>query len=191
MATPDGSPVRDQDEGFGSAAPAPRRTALRLTVGVLSILVGILVIARPVNTLLFVAVLLGIQLVVLGIVRLALAGSAASRGLSIVLGIVTIAAGLVCFARPKASLFLLAILLAAGWIADGIADVVRAFGQKSTGLEKTSVLLLGALSVVAGLVVAFFPGQSLVLLTQTAGVALLVLGVLGCLAALVRRRQTA
>jgi uncharacterized membrane protein HdeD (DUF308 family) len=194
MATTDGPPVRNQERGFDAVAPEPRHTALRLTMGILSIIVGILVIAHPINTLLFVAILLGIQLVILGIIRLALAASAPTRGLkvgSIVLGVVTILAGLVCFFRPNASLFVLAILLAAGWIADGIADVIRAFSKRSSGIEKTYVLLLGVVSVVAGLVVAFFPGESLVLLTQTAGIALLVLGLLSCLSALLRRRRTA
>jgi uncharacterized membrane protein HdeD (DUF308 family) len=194
MATTDGPPVRDQERGFDPVAPEPPHTALRLTMGILSIIVGILVIAHPVNTLLFVAILLGIQLVVLGIIRIVLGTSAPTRALqigSIVLGVITILAGLICFFRPNASLFILAILLAAGWIADGVGDLVRAFSKKTSGIEKTYVLLLGVVSVVAGLVVAFFPGQSLVLLTQTAGIALLVLGVLSCLSALLRRRRTA
>lgn len=193
MATTEGPPVRDQDDGFDSAVPRPRHTALRLTIGILSIIVGILVIAHPVNTLLFVAVLLGIQLVVLGIIRIFLGTSAPTRALqigSIVLGVVTIIAGLICFFRPNASLFILAILLAAGWIADGVGDLVRAFSKRTTGIEKTYVLLLGVVSVLAGLVVAFFPGQSLVLLAQTAGVALLVIGLLSCLSALLGRRRT-
>jgi uncharacterized membrane protein HdeD (DUF308 family) len=191
MATTQGPPVRNRDVGFDPAAPQPRHTALRLTMGVVSIIVGILVIAHPVNTLLFVAILLGIQLVIMGIIRIALAASAPSRGLkvgSIVLGVLTVLAGLLCFFRPNASLFVLAILLAAGWIADGMADVVRAFG-KTTGVEKTYALLLGVVSVVAGLVVAFFPGRSLVLLAQTAGIALLVIGVVSCLSALLGRRR--
>jgi len=194
MATSGGPPVRDQDEGTGSATAAPRHTALRVIMGIVSIIVGILVITHPVNTLLFVAVLLGIQLVILGIIRIVLGVGAPTRELmvlGIILGVVTIIAGLICFFRPQASLFILAILLAAGWIADGIGDVVRAFSKKSTGIEKTYLLLLGVVSIIAGLVVAFFPSKSFVLLTQTAGVALLVIGVLSCLSAVVRRRRTA
>ena len=76
MATTDGSPVRNQSNDFDSTPTATaRHTGLRIAIGILSIVVGILVIARPVDTLFFVAVLFGIQLVILGIVRIVLAAS--------------------------------------------------------------------------------------------------------------------
>ena len=131
MATTEGSPVSDQSDVFESTTTGKaRHTGLRLAIGILSIVVGILVIARPVNTLVFLAVLFGLQLLILGVVRIVVAAIrpvslAGSRFVSIVLGILTIVAGVICFTRPQASLTILAILLAVGWIADGIADIVR------------------------------------------------------------------
>src|ERR671911_227327 len=101
MATTDGSPTRNQSDVFDSTSNGKaRHTGLR------------------------------IALVILGVVRIVLAASTSdlSRGLkilSIVLGILTIIAGVICFTRPQASLVILAILLAAGWIADGIGDLAR------------------------------------------------------------------
>jgi uncharacterized membrane protein HdeD (DUF308 family) len=196
MATTDGSPVRNQSDDFDTTANGTaRHTGLRIAIGILSIVVGILVVARPVDTLFFVAVLFGIQLVILGIVRIVLAASVPDlpRGLkvlSVVLGILTIIAGVICFARPQASLVILAILLAAGWIADGIADLVRGFSGQRSGGERTYLVVLGVVSIVAGLVVAIFPGPSLTLLTQVAGVALIIIGALTCISAVVGRRRT-
>ena len=196
MATTEGLPVSDQSKVPDSTAGEKvRHTGLRLAIGALSIVVGILVVARPVNTLLFVAVLFGIQLIILGIVRIALAASVSGlprwlKILSVVLGILTIIAGVICFARPQASLVILAILLAAGWIADGVADLARGFTGQRSGGERTYLIALGVLSIVAGLVVAIFPGQSLALLTQIAGVALIIIGALTCLSAIMGRRRT-
>ena len=196
MATTDGAPVRDQSNEFDSTSSGTaRHTGLRITLGILSIVVGILVVARPVNTLVFVAIMFGLQLLILGVVRIFLAVSVADlpRGLkilSVVLGILTIIAGLICFFRPQASLVILAILLAAGWIADGIADLARGFTGQRSGGERTYLIVLGIVSIVAGLVVAFFPGPSLALLTQIAGVALIIIGALTCLSAIMGRRRT-
>ena len=196
MATTDGSPVRDQSNDFDSTPNGTaRHTGLRLAISILSIVVGILVIARPVDTLFFVAVLFGIQLVILGVVRIVLAASVSGlprwlKILSIVLGVLTVIAGVICFTRPQASLIILAILLAAGWIADGIADLARGFGRERSGGERTYLIILGIVSIIAGLVVAIFPGPSLVLLAQVAGVALLIIGVLTCLSAIMGRRRT-
>ncbi|MET0693399.1 MAG: DUF308 domain-containing protein [Propionibacteriaceae bacterium] len=195
MATADASPVRDQNDLAGSATdPTPRHTGLRVAIGIISIVIGILVIARPVNTLVFVAVLFGIQLLILGIVRIVLGVTAASGGLrvlSIVLGALTVIAGIICFFRPNASLLLIAILLAAGWIAEGISDLVRAFSHGRSGGEKVFSVLLGVVAIIAGLVVAIFPGPSLVLLAQTAGVALLIIGVITLVSAILGRSRTA
>ena len=196
MATTDGSPTRNQSDVLDSTTSGKtRHTGLRIALGILSIVVGILVVARPVDTLFFVAVLFGIQLVILGVVRIVLAASTSdlSRGLkilSIVLGILTIIAGVICFTRPQASLVILAILLAAGWIADGIADLARGFTGQRSGGERTYLIVLGVVSIVAGLVVAVFPGPSLALLTQIAGVALIIIGALTCLSAIMGRRRT-
>jgi uncharacterized membrane protein HdeD (DUF308 family) len=197
MATTDGSPASNQSK-LSDSTPSgkARHTGLRLAIGILSIVVGILVIARPVNTLVFVAVLFGLQLIILGVVRIVLAASASGlprwlKILSIVLGILTIIAGVICFTRPQASLIILAILLAVGWIADGIADLARGFSGERSGGERTYLIILGVVSIVAGLVVAIFPGPSLVLLAQIAGVALLFIGALTCLSAIMGRRRTA
>jgi|tagenome__1003787_1003787.scaffolds.fasta_scaffold20873064_3 uncharacterized membrane protein HdeD (DUF308 family) len=197
MATTDGPPVRDQGHPAASASDgAARHTGLRVALGILSIVVGILVVARPVNTLFFVAILFGLQLLILGIVRIALALSTAElprwvKVLSVVLGILTIVAGVFCFVRPEASLVILAILLAVGLIADGIGDLAYGFRGQRSGGERTYLVVVGVVSIVAGLVVAIFPGPSLVLLTRIAGLALIVIGALTVvLAVMGRRRRT-
>ena len=98
---------------------------------------------------------------------------------------------MICFTRPQAPLIFFAILLAVGWIADGIADLARGFTGERSGGERTYLIILGVVSILAGLVVAIFPGPTLVLFAQIAGVALLIIGVVTCLSAIMGRRRAA
>ena len=194
MATTDGPHCATRATGGLTSDGAARHTGLRIALGILSVVVGILVIARPVNTLLFVAILFGLQLVILGVVRIALALTSAElprwvKVLTVVLGILTVIAGVFCFVRPEASLVILAILLAIGWVADGIADLVRGFSGQRSGGERTYLVVLGVVSILAGLVVAIFPGPSLVLLTRVAGLALIIIGALTVVSAVMGRRR--
>ena len=195
MATTDGSRhgrTRLDTTPNGTA----RHTGLRIALGILSIVVGILVGARPVDSLFFVAVLFGIQLVVLGIVRIVLAASISDlprrakdpqrcsrhpRPASPRSHLLHPTAGVSRHPRHPA---------AAGWIADGVADLARGFTGQRSGGQRTYLIVLGVVSIVAGLVVAIFPGPSLALLTQIAGVALIVIGALTCLSAIMGRRRT-
>lgn len=157
-----------------------RMWPLRVALGAVSVVIGILVLVWPVRTLLIVAVLFGVELVVLGVIRIALAvATRMSRGfkvLGLVLGALTVVAGVFCFVRPAASLLVLAIFFAAGFIADGVGDVARV-RTGPTGRAKLLVIVSGVVSIVAGIVVALFPGASLVLLAQVSGVVLVVVGI--------------
>ena len=100
------------------------------------------------------------------------------RILALVMGVLTIIAGIFCFFRPNASLFVLAIFFAAGFIADGIADLARVRTAGHSGRARLAIILSGVISIVAGIVVALFPGASLVLLAQISGVVLIVVGII-------------
>ena len=183
----------------------PPRSAVPMTMpamgpagigmGALSIVVGILVLAWPGATLLVVAVLFGIQLIVLGALRIALSSVAPAdppwlRPLAIVLGVLTVIAGIICLLRPGTSLLVIAIFLAIGWIFEGIAALAQAFlADRSVG-ARIFFIISGIISVVAGLVVAIFPGSSLALLTRFGGILLVIIGIAEVAAAVMARRMT-
>ncbi|MDN5768177.1 MAG: DUF308 domain-containing protein [Humibacillus sp.] len=164
-------------------------------MGVLSILIGILLLAWPGATLLVVAVLFGIQLIVLGALRIALSSAAPAdpswlKPLVIVMGVLTVIAGIFCLVRPSTSLLVIAIFLAIGWIFEGIAAVAQAFmADRSVG-ARIFFIISGIVSVVAGLVVAIFPQDSLVLLTRFGGILLIIIGIAEVVAAFMARRTT-
>src|SRR5215217_9535895 len=101
--------------------------------GALGVLAGILAIAYPDITLLALALIAGINLMLLGVMSLVDAfsgdGDTTTRVLAAVLGLLGIIGGLVVIRRPGESL--LAILLVVGiwFVVTGLIDFIRAFAN--------------------------------------------------------------
>jgi len=162
-------------------------------MGILSVILGIMVLVWPKATLLIVAIMFGLQLIVAGAVRLSVTRDLPSdpgwlKPVSIGLGVLSIIAGIICLFRPGTSLAVIAIFIAIGWIAEGIAALVQGFGSDRTTGIRVFLIVSGVVSILGGLVVAIFPGSSLVVLTRIAGIALIVIGVVELVAALMARR---
>lgn len=167
-------------------------STLRVVLAVTCLLVGIAVLVWPLRTLLVVALLFGLELIISGGIRLALAlvepEPRSRRVLTVLLAVLTIAAGLFCIARPGASLLFLVIAVAVGWLLDGISEIVSGLRKGRTSEERRSLLLFGVLSVVAGVVLLVLPGETLVVLTRTGGVVLILFAVVTLLTAVATRR---
>ncbi len=164
-----------------------------LIVGaVLTAIVGGLILAWPGITLAVVAVVFGIFILVRGIVRLA-AGifgpglSAGGRTLSIILGILLIAAAIFVLRNLEAGLAVLGLLIGLSWIIDGIAMLVESAKGPARGFSTVA----GVISVIAGVVVLFIPVSGVAVLTVLAGVVFLVLAVLQIIGAIMVGRNRA
>jgi uncharacterized membrane protein HdeD (DUF308 family) len=162
-------------------------------MGILSIVLGILVLVWPKATLLIVAILFGLQLIIAGAVRLGMVRDLPSdpgwlKPVSIGLGALSIVAGIICLFRPNASLFVIALFIAIGWVAEGIAALVQGFGSDRTTGTRVFLIVSGIVSILGGLIVAIFPGSSLVVLTRIAGIALIVIGIVELVTAVMARR---
>ncbi len=104
-------------------------------IGLLSIVLGVVLIRHLHETKLLLALIVGIVWIVQGLVDLiggitAPAGS--SRGWPIFLGIVTLVAGIVVVAWPVTSLATLAVLLGIWFIIIGLLQIVVAFFVRSS-----------------------------------------------------------
>jgi uncharacterized membrane protein HdeD (DUF308 family) len=170
-----------------------RWTTPLVALGVLSLVLGVLVLAWPGATLLVVAVVFGLQLVVAGAMRISSSGLLPSqpawlRPVSLALGVLSVVAGVVCLLRPGTSLLVIAILIAAGWLSEGVATLAQGLRAGRAVPGRTFLIGSGAVSVVAGLVVAIFPGSSLVLLARLAGIMLVLIGVAELVTAFMARR---
>ena len=167
-------------------APTELRRDLRqvgtllIVAGVLGTIAGILAIAYPDITLLALALIAGINLLLLGCLGLVESitsddANGGTRVLSGVLGLLGVIAGLVVMRRPGESL--LAILLVVGiwFVVTGLIDFIRAFAN----VEYRALRLLTALvDIVLGGFILALPHLSLGTLAVLIGLAFVVRGVI-------------
>lgn len=149
--------------------------------GVLSILAGIIALVYPGATLVAIAIIFALQLLLTSIFQFVFAFTVPAespwlRALFVVLSIVSFALSLYLLGHVGLTLLLLAVLLGAYWIAQGVVEALLAIEHPEYS-GRLWILLFGVLSILAGGVVIIFPGSSLVFLTFVLGFWLILLGI--------------
>jgi len=135
-----------------------------ITVSILGLVLGILALVWPGASLITVALIFGGYLLASGIFRIvsAFTGehlSIGQRWVSGILGLVVVLAGFLALSNVFTSLLALSLLIAIGWIAEGVIDIAATV----RGSVRPAWLgwLSGVLSVVAGIVTLFLPGVAI------------------------------
>lgn len=154
---------------------------LNAVAGVAAVVLGVLVLVWPGETLVIVGALFGIYLLVSGLFQLTGAFGhhvpGHLRALGLLSGALSILLGLICFRGPMESLLLLAIWIGFGWLLRGITQIVTAVS--SDGMPGRGwVIFFGVIGVIAGIVLITSPITSLATLALLAGIWLIVLGVM-------------
>ncbi|MGE5281735.1 MAG: HdeD family acid-resistance protein [Chloroflexota bacterium] len=118
---------------FELAASFSRRTANRGMVallGAITAIVGVLLIRHPVGGVAFVALLIGLWLIVVGVIRFVTAFEEYEhRGWHALAGIVELIAGIVIVANPNIGFATLAILVGIAFILNGFAMTALGWGM--------------------------------------------------------------
>ncbi len=158
-----------------------------LAFGVITLLVGVAALAWPGRTLVVVAVLFGIQLVVMGIFRFA--GAFASddltggtRVLLALLGVLSLIIGLYALRHVLITLLALALLLGIFWTVSGAVELFTALSHREMRNRGWNAVM-GIVSILAGIVVLAYPAISLVTLAVVLGVWLIIFGAMQVTAA--------
>ncbi|MFF0750595.1 HdeD family acid-resistance protein [Streptomyces sp. NPDC004267] len=150
-----------------------------LIAGVVSLILGVLVLAWPHATLTVIGVLFGIYLLVSGILQLVAAfgthARTSLRVMAFISGALFILLGLFCFRDATQSILLLALWIGIGWLFRGIAMTVAAASDPAMP-ARGGQIFLGVISALAGVVLIVSPLESVRVLTVLAGIWLLVVG---------------
>jgi uncharacterized membrane protein HdeD (DUF308 family) len=154
---------------------------LALSGAVVSLVLGILFLVWPDETLHVGAVLFGLWLLFHGIVHLftavtAHAADGLHRALRAVIGLLFVIAGVLCLRDVVVSLLIIATIIGISWLIGGIVALVEAFADFRGGPARWIVAGFGGLSVLGGLIVLIWPGPSLTTIVVLTGVWLLLLG---------------
>jgi uncharacterized membrane protein HdeD (DUF308 family) len=151
-------------------------TALSVAGGVVFLVIGLALLFWPETTLKVAAVLLGIQLILVGVLRFVLLFFEEAEGwvkaLQGLLGVLLILAGVVCLRAPLATFVVLLVIVAIGWLIEGIATFVGSF-RPFDGWR----MAYAVVSVAAAIVVLVWPGLALATFVTLTAILLIVLGV--------------
>lgn len=152
------------------------RGSLAVT-GVLSVVLGAIVLFWPEATLEVIAFLFGLYFLVAGAIRVItglvtpLVGGL--RVMNILTGMLLFVLGVVVMRNPLASLAVIALAIGVAWIIEGIMSLA----ETESGGSRWYAIAYGIISILAGVVVLFLPVGSLTALVIFGGIFLVVLGI--------------
>lgn len=153
-----------------------------LAFGILTVAAGIAAVVWPGITLLAAAIVFGVQLIVAGIYRLVAAfastdATITTRVLLALLGVLSLIVGLYAVRHVLLTIVALGLLLGIFWVANGVIELFTAISHRNMA-GRAWRLVMGTLSVIAGVVLLAIPGISLVTLVVLLSVWLIVFGMM-------------
>ena len=151
-----------------------------IAVSIIGIILGLIGLFFPSSALLFIAIVFGIFLVASGIFRINAALlthslPAGIRWLSALLGVLIVAAGVICLADPFGTVIVLAYLIGIGWIAGGISDVMAAV--QGSVRPRWFGWVAGFVSILAGIVMFVLPATGLKTFVLVGSILLLIVSI--------------
>jgi len=149
---------------------------LLLLVGLLSIVVGVIFLFKPGNSLAALAVIAGIFLLIDGIVELvsSFMRSTPNRGIAALFGVLTAIVGVLLIRHPIGGVTAVALLIGLWLIAIGVIRFATAFGEYE---HRGWHALAGALELIAGIVIVANPNIGYATLAILVGIGFILNGI--------------
>lgn len=172
---------------YSAALVAASTWQATLFIGAVTLILGIVVTARPSGSLNVVAVLLGVLVVISGIFHLVRSFDRAEqhRTWQGIAGLALIVVGVVLIKHLSLTVAAIGLLVGITWIIQGIAALIGAFSGVASGRAWWAVF--GVVSLIAGIVVAATPVTSVTVLAVLLGIWFIIMGVFEIILALIIR----
>jgi uncharacterized membrane protein HdeD (DUF308 family) len=154
----------------------------KLVAGLLTIVLGAIVLAWPGPSILVASTLFGVYLLLSGLVELvmafALPRSAATRVLLFISGALSLVLAILSFRHfgDGYAVLLLSLWIGIGFIFQGVSGVAAGVGESDLP-GRGWYIVAGIISVLAGPVVLVWPFDSIAVLTLAAGIWLVIIGI--------------
>ena len=152
-----------------------------MSVGVVTTVVGVMVVAWPDSTLKVLSILFGIQLLLFGLFRLisAFSSDTAAPGLVGFIGVIGMMAGVVVIRNPLETVAVLATVLGLVWVVGGSIELISSIADSS--MRDRGLVAFGAVvTIIAGVVILAWPAPTLTVIAWIAGIYLIVFGLMIC-----------
>jgi uncharacterized membrane protein HdeD (DUF308 family) len=153
-----------------------------LFFGIVTLLLGVLVVLRPRDTIYAFAILLGIWLFVAGLFRIVTAiadheDATGTRWLMAMLGLLSVIVGILFLRHTEETVTTLAFLIGLFWVVGGIIEFFTAYSDHGAP-ARTWRIAMGVLAFAAGIVTLVVPHLTLTTLAVIMGIWLILYGVL-------------
>jgi uncharacterized membrane protein HdeD (DUF308 family) len=151
-----------------------------ITVGVVTLILGIIIAFHPTQSLAAIAILLGVVMLVSGIYHIAraISGRENERVWRGIAGLLFILVGLALIRHLNLSVALIGFFVGITWVIQGVSVLVESF---SPGRERRAAgwtVVFGIISLIAGIVVVASPISSVTALTVLVGIWFVVMGIM-------------
>ena len=153
-----------------------------LFFGIVTLILGVLVVVRPRDTIYAFAILLGIWLFVAGLFRMVTAiadhdDTGGTRWLLAILGLLSVIIGILFLRHTEETVTTLAFLIGLFWVVGGIIEFFTAYSDRGSEARGFRVGM-GVLAFAAGVVTLVWPHLTLGVLAVIMGIWLILYGVL-------------
>jgi uncharacterized membrane protein HdeD (DUF308 family) len=153
-----------------------------LFFGIVTLILGVLVVLKPRDTIYAFAILLGIWLFVAGLFRIVMAiadseDTAGTRWLMALLGLLSVIVGILFLHRTDDTVTTLAFLIGLFWVVGGIIEFFTAYSDHGSPARAWRIAM-GLLAFAAGIVTLIVPNLTLTTLAVIMGIWLIIYGVL-------------
>jgi uncharacterized membrane protein HdeD (DUF308 family) len=153
-----------------------------LFFGVITVVLGILALAWPGHTLIAIAVVFGVQLVVMGVFRFVASFafpdlSGGTRVLYALLGVLSLIIGLYALRHVLITIVALALLLGIFWVVNGTTELFTAISQRELPNRGWNIFS-GILGIIAGIILLVYPAISVLTLAIVVSIWLIVYGMM-------------
>jgi uncharacterized membrane protein HdeD (DUF308 family) len=153
-----------------------------LFFGVVTLALGILALAWPGHTLIAIAVVFGVQLVVMGVFRFVASFafpdlSGGTRVLYALLGVLSLIIGLYALRHVLITIVALALLLGIFWVVNGTTELFTAISQRELPNRGWNIFS-GILGIIAGFILLVYPAISVLTLAIVVSVWLIIYGMM-------------
>jgi uncharacterized membrane protein HdeD (DUF308 family) len=161
-----------------------------ITVGAITLVLGIIIAFHPTQSLAAIAVLLGVVMLVTGVYHLARAIGGREhdrvwRGLA---GVLFFLVGIALIRHLNLSVALIGFFIGITWIIQGVSVLVESFGPGRERRETGWTVVFGVISLIAGIVVVASPISSVTALTILVGIWFIVMGIMEIIGSLLIKR---
>jgi uncharacterized membrane protein HdeD (DUF308 family) len=162
-----------------------------LAWGIVTLVAGVGTVVWPGRTIVVVAILIGIQFFVSGILRLVSAFAFEGEGhraWDVLVGLASVVVGILCLRDVFQTIAALTLIIGIMWVIQGISEFFA--GVAGLTVHRGLTILMGILGFVAGVVVLTYPITSVLTLAWVLGVWLTAYGIMLIAAAFAVRRLT-